>query len=318
MVEVIFSNDKLLAQEKIAGVKKQIEKDYGVFESFEFSTQAQNFKLDAVEEALYTISMFHERKLVVLMIESDKDAAKLDEEKLCSLLSVNDFSVNFLVWFAKKPLAKTKVKKTIDKHAKIYDLKAMDDRTFQTRVQNLSTDYNVTFNSNAFNLFVSRLDKNFQSADSYLSMFSSLGRAIDPVDVESLVSKSVFSTNLNTDVFALPNALLQKDLKLSFEIYHQLLKQKSDPLALLGLVGSSLRNIFQISALTRKGYSKQGVADILQMSTGQVNFLSRNMLREPQAVLALLNELGRIDQEVKLGKLDRFVAFELFLLEACQ
>ena len=318
MVEVIFSNDKLLAQEKIADVKKQIEKDYGVFELFEFSTQAQNFRLDSVEEALYTISMFHERKLVVLMIESDKDAGKLDESKLSSLLSIDDFNVNFLVWFAKKPLAKTKIKKTIDKHAKIHDIKAMDDRTFQTRVQNLAIEYNVKFSQNAFNLFVSRLDKNFQSADSYLSMFASLEKIIGPVDVDSLVSKSVFSTNLSADVFALPNALLQKDLNLSFEIYHQLLKQKSDPLALLGLVGSSLRNIFQISALTRKGYPKQQVADILNMSTGQVNFLSRGMLRDPQAVLSLLNELGRIDQEVKMGKLDRFVAFELFLLEACQ
>ncbi len=90
---------------------------------------------------------------------------------------------------------------------------------------------------------------------------------------------------------------------------------KMDPLALLGMVAYGLRNLFQVGLLAESGLSDAAIASKLGMSSYVVSITKKDMSAKSSYVLNLLNQLATLDQDVKMGKVDRFIAFELFMLD---
>ena len=309
MVHVVYSTDRFLAQKEIDKLEKKVSQEYGAYEKLHFSANDADFSLDDVYESVMTLSLFNERKFVVLLIESDKEMKLIDEAKLIEMIQITLFEVNLVLWFGKKPLAKTAIKKVIDKHAAVIDIKKMDDASFSKLIQNRINEVGVQFQPDAMRSFITRINGDLLRAEVELQKLSVLDGTITLGMVESLVSESFDDAQ-----FALSNALMDRNLKNAFDVYHRLLTAKLDPLALLGMVASSLRGVYQVMILSGEGYQAQSIADLSGMSIGQVKYVMRSQKRNPQAVLSLLNDLAEIDQKAKLGLIDRHLSFELFML----
>lgn len=310
MVNVIFTTDRFLAQKEIDKLEKQVSKDYGSYEKLVFSAADSGFLIDDVYESVMTMSLFNERKFIVLLIETEKEMKSLDEGKLSELIQMNQFEVNLVIWFGKKPLAKTSIRKLIDKHTVVSDLKKMDQQSFNLIVKNRINEMHLSFEPAAFQLFLTRINQDLLRAEIELNKLSVLDGSISLAHVDNLVNESFDDAQ-----FALSNALMDRNLKESFAVYHRLLENKMDPLALLGMVASSLRGVYQVMSLSGEGYQAQKIADISGMSIGQVRYTMRSQKRNPMDVLYLLNELAEIDQKSKLGLIDRHLSFELFMIK---
>lgn len=309
MVDVIFGTDRFQVLKEIQRIEKSIQKDYGDFEKLTFASSDANFNLQDVYESVMTLSLFGERKLIVFLIESEKDADKLDETMLHELVQMDQFDINLVMWLAKKPLAKTKLKKLIDKHTKVHDLKKVDLQSVANNVNEILAAKDMIMESNALSLFLQRINGDLLRAHTEIEKLSVLDGFITLEHVDSLVNESFDDAQ-----FALSNALMDRNLKAAFDVYHRLLEAKMDPLALLGMIASSLRGVYQVMVLTADGYQAQSIADISGMSTGQVRYVMRSQRRNPRDVLKLLNQLADIDQKAKLGLIDRHLSFELFIL----
>ena len=309
MVNVIFGNDRFLVQKEIDRLEAKVKEDYGVFEKLSFSASDSQFRLDHVYESIMTLSLFNERKFVVLYIETEKDMKNVDETTLMELIQMNQFEVNLVIWMGKKPLAKSPLRKIIDKHAQVSDVKKLDQQTFSAVVRNKMNQLGMSMQTQAFNMFLMRVNGDLLRAEVELQKLSVLDGPITLNHVEHLVSESFDDAQ-----FALTNALMDRNLTEAFAVYHRLLEAKMDPLALLGMVASSLRGVYQVMILTADGYQPQAIADLSGMSIGQVKYVSRSQRRNPLDVLSLLNDLADIDQRAKLGLIDRHLSFELFML----
>ncbi len=309
MVDVIFGTDRFLVKKQIESIERQIKKDYGDFEYLSFNSSDSDFRLDQVYESVMTLSLFGERKLVVFFIDNDKDLAKLDEAMLFELLQTKQFEINLVFVMDKKPLAKTKVRKIIDTHTKVHDIKKASGDEVGRFVKERMQHYNVQMDNMAQRLFIQRIQNDLVRAEVELQKLSVLDGVVTLSHVESLVSQSFDDAQ-----FALSNALMDRNLKEAFAVYHRLLENKMDPLALLGMVASSLRGVYQVMVLAGEGFQAQSIADISGMSIGQVRFVQRSQRRNPKEVLNLLNELADLDQKAKLGLIDRHLSFEMFML----
>lgn len=309
MVNVIFGKDRFLVQKEIDRLEKKVSEDYGVFEKLSFSASDSQFQIDDVYESVMTLSLFNERKFVVLLIESDKEMKQVDEGKLIEMLEMSPFEVNLVLWFGKKPLAKTALRKMIDKHAEISDIKKLDNQTFGSIMKHKMSALGIQMQSSAFNLFLKRVNGDLLRAEVELDKMSVLDGPITLDHVEQLVSES-----FDDEQFALTNALMDRNLKESLNVYHRLLEAKIYPLALLGMVASSLRGVYQVMILRGDGYQAAEIAEISGMSYKQVQYVMRTQRRNPSDVLQLLNDLAEIDQRAKLGLIDRHLSFELFML----
>src|SRR5699024_3998007 len=123
-----------------------------------------------------------------LLIDQEKDLAKIDEAQLIDLIEIPNYDVNLIIWLIKKPLAKTKLKKTIDKFAKLTDVKGLSTSDFDKRLNNKIKGSNVQFYGLAKNEFSKRLGGNLLRIDRELEKFAVLDRVITMDDVQSLVS----------------------------------------------------------------------------------------------------------------------------------
>lgn len=309
MIDVIVGKEPSLVKSKVESIIKEYENQYGVFDVSHFDTRDKGFVFDHVLESAMTVSLFGDKKAVVL--NTHDELIKEVEAALGELMSQSMFDVSLIVIFEKKPLVKSVIGKAIAKHARVHQIKDMDVGQLSLLMKQEIDRLDFKMSNPAMVELLDRVGNDVARLYQELNKLSLVGETIEQEHVRKLVSK-----NIDEDIFAISNALLEKNISKAFSVYQNLLAQKVDPLALLGLIGSSIRKIYQISALYEQGVSNKGIADRLSLSEKQVYYLVKHQMRPSFGLLSLLNQLAQIDQDVKQGKIDRFVAFELFMLEA--
>lgn len=306
MIDVLIGKNKVLVDKEIQTIEENTVATYGEIDHMEFNMADRDFKYDLLNEALHTISLFGNYQFIVLRY-SDKDANKLDEASLIQTLThFNDFQ--FVLVLEKKLLASSKFKKMLDKNAKTKVISDPREADVSHYIRQQAKG-RFEISEGAARLLASKVKMDLVRLQQEMHKLENVGETIEVQHIEMLVS-----SELDDNVFRLSDALVKKDGKTAVNVYQELLAQRLDPIALMGLVASSLRRLYQVGALSESGYNTNQIASTLDMSDKQVGFILRNQYRNSWEVLSLLNELGTIDQGVKLGKVDRFIAFELFLM----
>lgn len=311
MIDVIVSKDTFLINGKINQLIKVEKETFSTEEVVTFDMIERGFSFNNVLEAIQTVSLFDTRKIVVLTTR-EKEMKNEVEESLLEIAKKIPDTVLFIVVLEKKLLAKSSLKKFFDKNARNHSISSTDD-TIRTYVRQELKRRNISMSQAVMNAFLERTDTDLIKITSELDKFEVLDREISQNDVEKLVAR-----NIDDNIFSLSDAIVKKNIDLVFSLYQDFLDIKIDPLALIGLIASSLRRMYQVNALLEANYSSTMIAEHLNMSEKQAYYLIRNQQENPNKILMLLNELGELDQRVKLGLVDRFIAFELFLINVTQ
>ena len=305
MIHVIYGDNRFLGLEKV-------EEIMGGFEDFErsdFLSSHADFDFGRVFEAASTVSMFHEFRLILVHIETEKDINKVDVSLLESILKLPKVVV--ILWLPKKLEKKHVLSKVLGKgvqeHLLVKEKEAQG--SLIKRLDALISDRKLGISSEAKRLLISNLGDDYMRLETEVDKLSLLGKRIEVPDVDALIS-----LDITKDVFALGNALIARDAQLAFKIYHDLLMQKQEPLSLLPLIASSLRSIYQVETLKGLGFSDEAVCSQLRMSSGQLWYIKKNQVGRVSNVIELLNTLASIDQGVKLGEMDAYIAFEVFMI----
>lgn len=135
-------------------------------------------------------------------------------------------------------------------------------------------------------------------------------------DITKEVVNSLINRPLEDDIFALSNAILKRDNRLVFEIWQDFKKANKEVLQLMGSLASQFRFCYQCITLRKQGYSESEIASELGCKTFRVNItLSQITGTSQDYFLSLLSKLSELDKNIKNGKIDKILGFELFLLE---
>lgn len=309
MVQVIYGKDRFLVLEKRNEIIEEIKKETPDIELFEFYASDAEFNFGKVAEAVQTVSLFEATRVVFFYVEEEKGVPQIDVDTLQSLVS-SASSVDLILAFPKKLTQFKKLHASLKKHAKEHVITKTSGFNAPSALKQGLKKYQISMTPPAQNLFLERIGEDYARLNSELEKLSLLEVIIDEDVIDKMINR-----DLSRDIFSLGNALLDKDRDKAFEIYHSLLEQKNDPLNLAPLVASTLRGIYQVEALHRRGYSEKAILDSLQMSKGQYWVILNRQVGKVKDILPMLNALAELDQKAKLGEIDRFVAFELFMIE---
>lgn len=129
--------------------------------------------------------------------------------------------------------------------------------------------------------------------------------------IEELVAKT-----LEHDAFQMLNAYLSHNQQQALSIYHDLLRQKEEPIALVGLLASNIRTMSHVYYLTKKGYNQQQIAKQLKVHPYRVKMMLEQRQRPSEKrLLQALYSLANVDLQLKSvsGNRERFL--ELFLMK---
>ncbi|WP_042478157.1 DNA polymerase III subunit delta [Bacillus ndiopicus] len=129
--------------------------------------------------------------------------------------------------------------------------------------------------------------------------------------VEELVAKT-----LEHDAFKMLNAYLGNRQAEALTIYHDLLRQKEEPIMLVGLLASNIRTMSQAFYLLTKGYHPQQIAKQLKVHPYRVKMILEQRNRPAaERLLQALNALATVDLQLKSTSSNRARILELFLMK---
>jgi DNA polymerase-3 subunit delta len=216
-----------------------------------------------------------------LVVPSDKlDKRKIIVKKLLDIAEVKEFnklSEDSMVGFAKDLFAKN--------------------------------NYQISFR--ALNMLIDRVGCNLLLLNNEcekLMLYKMNDKKIDEETIEEMIVRYDFD-----NIFALTDAVIKKDINASLSLYQELLKRNEEPIKIIVLLANQFRLIFQVKRLHTKGFSESQIASNLGVHPYRVKLANEVKLTDKE-LLSYINSLADLDESIKMGKINKDVGLELFLL----
>lgn len=310
---VVYGEEQYQVKKMISAI---IKKEVG--SSDEMNTtqyDATQVSIDQILEDAETIPFFAEKKVIIvnranfLSASNDTD---IDLTRLENYLTQPLASTTLILSgsFAKMDTRKKIVKK-ISSLCEVHVCNKLDKGSLPSFLQEEIKKRHIDISAPAYRLLCDRLPFDIGVIHHELDKLELYGKAIDEEAVKQLVTRS-----LEEDVFALVNAVVEKNSKRCFQIWEDLQVLNKDPIYLIALIASQFHLLYQVKVQLMKGRAR---SEEIAKELGVHPYRAKLAVPVCQRlaiddVLLVLNQLADLDQNIKAGAIDKKIGFELFLL----
>lgn len=120
---------------------------------------------------------------------------------------------------------------------------------------------------------------------------------------------------LEDNTFQLFNYLLNNEIEKAIGLFRDLQVSNVEPVTIIGMLANQFRLLNEVVFLSKKGYDNDSIAKELNIKPIRVQILKRQTYAmSEKAIHRTLDDLFNLDLKIKSGLVDRFYAFELFLI----
>lgn len=152
---------------------------------------------------------------------------------------------------------------------------------------------------------------------------------MDPLKIKNELEKiSIFSSAPNfdevkallsieplDDVFKMVDALFAQNSLLLLAYYRNFRQQNMEPMAILAILASQVRFLFQVKACMESNMNKEQIASYLSAHPYRVQVnMQKASAYSAAMLLERLSVLADLDENMKLGLVDKDLGFENFIL----
>ena len=307
-VYIIKSESYRLLDSKIKELTDGIDKE----NITHFDLTIDSFK-DIIEECNYT-SLFNDKKAVIVNntnIFGTKYEYKEDMELLEKYL--NNYNKDTeLIFITDSVSLKKKCVKIIKDNGNLFELKKPVGDDLRKMVIDYLKQDNFKIENSALTKLITNLNENYDFI-------------LNELDKVIVVKKDYLITNEDIDkytikiveenIFDFVDLVIKKDTKNIFIKLEKYIQEKQEPAILLSNIASQYRLIYSVKNLTRKGYSEKEIADELGIHPYRVKLAREKSYNYTNDELKeKLLSIGSLDEKVKLGIIDKYVALKLFLV----
>lgn len=314
MIRLLISDPSLVLQAKISEYSKAVIEEKNDFNYCTFDFEIN--PLDEIIECLQSPAFGSEKKVVICKNPYFLKESKIKlpfvnnlEQLEKYLYHPNDDSEFIIVCYKNYFSSKSKFYSIINKVGIVENLlfENVDELTDYAKI--LKEKMKMDMDNNAMELLIERCDLDVCRLEREMTKLSLYGSKITKEIVNQMVAKP-----LEDDVFELSNALLKKDQKNIMRIYHDLKLLKIEPIYLISLLANQFRLLLQVAILKKENKMDNEIANLLSIHPYRVKLAKDYCRQYPIAQIKdILCELATLDYEIKIGKKDRYVDFELFL-----
>ncbi|MBR0294677.1 MAG: DNA polymerase III subunit delta [Bacilli bacterium] len=120
---------------------------------------------------------------------------------------------------------------------------------------------------------------------------------------------------LDDNVFAIYNYLITNRNDEAIKLYRDIIETGVEPVYLISTLAKQFRFLSQVSYLSKNGHSQDEIATMLGAKSTRIAIAKKQVYSVSEStVLKTLDDLFNLDYNIKSGLVDRFYAFELFLI----
>ena len=265
------------------------------------------------------VSMFDEKKYIIVKNANFFGSDKLSEKDTNLLINYlnqpNDLSILIFVCNDKIDSRKKITKIIKDKYSlkiipnlKSYEIENRVN-SFLTKkgfkVDNASIKYLVSNNLNNYDLVMNEVKKIilYYNEPSYISY----------EDVVNLAAKTI-----NTNNFLFVDAVVDNDLETSLALFRDLKVMKIEPSILISLLARDFRIMLNLKNMQEEGRREYAMMEELGLADWQLDkYLKKIFPYKKNELESIIFKLAKLDLDIKMGKVDRFMGLELFILDIC-
>ena len=273
---------------------------------------------DILLEAGY-FSMFEEEKFIIVRNANFFGSGKLNEKDMSSLLKYleNPNNLTNIIFICSEKIdARKKITKLMKEkyeiitipNLKYYEIENRIEKYFLKASYKIDKDtvkYIVASSLNNYDLAMSECEK--------IILYYNNPCYIKREDVENIVSKSINANN-----FLFVDALIEGDLEKSLNLLNDLKTMKVEPTILISLIARDIRIMLNVKKLLEQNKREYKILSELNLMDWQLEkYLKKAFPYKIKELEEWLVKLTNIDLKIKSGKLDKYYALELLILEIC-
>jgi DNA polymerase-3 subunit delta len=307
---IITTDDISAANEKIEQIKSSLSSEYD-----EISYDIEEEGLYSLVDELTTVSLFDSLKFVV--VKGAEAITKASDAPLKELYSaMNDRnSENVLIFLFTKDTdyQQSEKFKNLRKYSTYIDI----------RIKNIPLDQYAknVFENDGYKI----TDQTLGLLITYVDSLSSLKRAIEILELYKAEEKKILTADielmitkpLDNDVYQLISAFLINHTKEVFSIYKDLkVVSKIQVSFLVSLLINKFQEMYNVSILLKGGMSQNDIAALFNVSQGRAYYMVKNAKSSNLGkIKANLEDLVKLDADIKSGKTKEDLGLELFFLK---
>lgn len=320
MLFVIYGAERLLMDQRLQKLKKQYQclEDFMNYSQYDLSKDG----MEAVLEDVMIPPFLSDHKMVVIknvdFLTTKKVKKDNQEELLMECIKYLDDHIHLVIFHNQKKNddkskfdERKKIVKYLRKNAQFYEINALNHYKVSDTTRQAIRRRNCTIDDDALELLLSRKGTHLIDIVNEVEKLCLYTQHIDKQCVETLVCQP-----LDENIFDLTTAILNKDKEKMFSIYHDLMVLNEEPVKLIVLIANSMRLLYQVKLLDRKGYNDQEIAQLLAVNPFRLKYVRKGGQDfEIDELLGCLNELSLLDVKIKTGQIDKKLGLELFMLK---
>lgn len=304
---IIHGNDESRMQIKVDAIKKKHNIE-GAIVYIDALQEDMSILLNELDSS----SLFGDIKMIVVknsLFLSAKNTTKYNLEDILKRVDHDQIAV-FLCPSEKLDMRKKNVKEMIS-HSQVISCIRLDAKSQQSYIQEVLKQYKVHMDPDAFRWFTARVGMDSLKIEKEIEKLSIYNSHITLEDVQALVCIEPAD-----DVFKMVNALFERNGLRFLSYYRNFRSQNMETVAIIALIASQIRFLYQVDVLMNQNYTKEEIASTLKAHPYrvQVNMQTARKFGCDE-LLEQLNELAQLDQNLKSGKIDKDLGFEQFALK---
>lgn len=310
MIYLLYGTEDYLIEKEIKKLKKDLNID-----DLDVNTYSMNQdKLEIIIDDFQTYNLFSPTKTVIVEDSYLFTAKKPVIDQNSQLLEEYIMDPNpgtICIFTIKEPKLdeRKKIVKKIKEKGKVIDLNNVN---INQVVKDMFENYKVS--NELITLIIERVGTNLEILNQEINkikIYKDNDLEITREDIINLTSQ-----NVESDMFALINYIVNKDKKNAIKVYHELIKNNEEPIVMIISLANKLRMIYQTKQFFKKGYSENDIATILKVKPGYLYYMRDSIKKyDTNTIIDLLEKLAQLDYKIKTSQIDRYLGFELFILE---
>ncbi|SEP90865.1 DNA polymerase III subunit delta [Piscibacillus halophilus] len=320
-IYVLYGEESYFIQEVKKRIENQIKK-----QDPEFDRNTYDMETLPIQEAIHdaeTFPFFSEHKLVEVQRAYFLTGQKVKSDIEHQIDVLEEFAhnpVEFTTLIIVVPYEKMdqrkKIVKTLKNCATFIECSSPKAYEMGQVIRNLAESKGMSLSEELIELIAERVGEHIEAVQHELDKLN-LYFNDQPISLEE--AKEIISIHAKANTFNLIDHLVEFKVGPAIQLLKELKKQNEEPIGLLALISSQIRIILQVKLLKQKGYQQQQIAKQLQVHPYAVKMaLKRERRFTDRGLKDMLMEAAITDEKMKTGKIEQWLALELFLQRVVQ
>lgn len=310
MIFLLYGGEDFLISKKIKSIIKDNHiDDYNITKYDLTDTLIEDVLADAE-----TMSLFETNKLIIvnnsLIFTGVTSTLEHNLDRLLEYLNnPNENTILIFIIDGTKLDERKKIVKIIKQKHNVVELSC---NNINSVIKDMFGKYKI--DNNDIRFLIDRVGSNLELLSNEIEKIKTYKDEDYYITKEEIINLT--HKNIDADIFQLVNAITSKNVRKAIEIYHEMLKYNEEPIKIIVTLANQLRIIYQTKELYKKGYTEKDITEILKIHPYRIQLALKSSYQyDSKELLNYLYQLADLDIAIKSGKVDKELAFELFILK---